>query len=182
MFEWKTCTACGEPKPLSEFQTRVVAGNTYPRTRCSPCENRLRAERRTPEAAARQEKARQRRKKFQRANDINRASWLLRDCLRTDTRKGHANDLDIEFVEAMLHEPCAYCGRDASQVRMTLDRIDNTLGHLKANVNVACEPCNLNRGPASYEDWIAFVQMMGPDGLQRATRSRHRKKKRRLFQ
>ena len=182
MSEWKICTACGEPKPIAEYQTRVVAGRQYPRTRCSPCENRLRAERRTPEAAARQEKARQRRKKFQRANDINRASWLLRDCLRTDSRKGYANDLDLEFVEAMIAGFCVYCGRGAPEVRMTLDRIDNTLGHMRDNVNVACEPCNLNRGAASYEDWIAFVQMAGPEGLMRATRSRHRKKKRRLVQ
>lgn len=178
MSEWKTCTACGEPKHIDEFQLRTVNGRQYPRTRCSPCENRLRAERRTPEAHARQERARQKRRKHQRANDINRASWFLKDSRRTDKRKGLENDLEIEFIEAALAQPCAYCKRDWSEVRMTLDRVDNSMGHLQSNVLTACEPCNLNRGACSYEEWIAFVEQMGPEGLKEVTKRRHRRKRR----
>lgn len=176
--ESKICNACGEEKPLDAFQERIVKGVRYPRTRCSACENRLRAERRSPEAIARQWAARQKRLSHQRANDINRASWVLKDCNRTDSRKGLFNDLEITYIEMMLSYPCAYCGRGWEEARMTLDRIDNSQGHLQSNVQTACEPCNLNRGDCDYQEWMSFVQQMGPHGM--AELARKRKKRRRL--
>ena len=74
-----------------------------------------------------------------------------------DRRKGRETDLSIESVlELMVVSGmrCHYCScslkvhyvdvRDPEQ--WTLDRIDNDLGHITANVLVCCLDCNIRRG------------------------------------
>jgi hypothetical protein len=40
---------------------------------------------------------------------------------------------------------------------MTLDRIDNTIGHVKTNVKPACIRCNLLRRNMPYAAWLMLV-------------------------
>src|SRR5215467_6240749 len=109
----KVCTRCGVEKSVEEFQTRLVEGRRYPRTRCAPCENQLRRIRRTPEARARLQKRSHAKISRQRAENVNRARWVLKDSRASDRKHSRPNDLDYEFVEAALSEPCRYCGSRA---------------------------------------------------------------------
>lgn len=92
---------------------------------------------------------------------VNPAKYALWDSQKSDRKKGFDNDLDIEFVKSLLSEGCRYCGE--SELRMTLDRIDNSLGHLRSNVIPACIRCNYARGSMPHAAWLCLVP-----GLQRA--------------
>ena len=92
---------------------------------------------------------------------INRAKCILIDSRAQDRKKGRANDLDLRFIEAAIAKGCSYCG--STQAMMTMDRIDNSLGHIKGNVVAACYRCNVYRGYMLYEAWLLIVP-----GLRRA--------------
>lgn len=93
----------------------------------------------------------------QRASGSNLSGWILEDSRKADRRKGLENDLDREFIEHLLeiHPDCSYCGERT--IRRTLDRVDNTKGHLKTNVRVACIRCNLLRHDMPFEAWMSLV-------------------------
>jgi hypothetical protein len=40
---------------------------------------------------------------------------------------------------------------------MTLDRIDNSIGHLMSNVNPCCYRCNYIRANMPYAAWLSIV-------------------------
>ena len=40
---------------------------------------------------------------------------------------------------------------------MSLDRVDNSLGHTKANVIACCIRCNFIRGTMPYEAWRCLI-------------------------
>jgi hypothetical protein len=81
--------------------------------------------------------------------------WILTDSKQNDKRKGRQNDLTREFIRSELSKGCSYCG-DA-QCRMTLDRIDNSIGHLQSNVVPACLRCNYIRRDIPFEAWMIIV-------------------------
>ena len=80
------------------------------------------------------------------------APLRLKKYIRTDKEKGLDNDLDIEFVKETYKQGCYYCGDKAIR-NMTLDRIDNTKGHLKSNCICACVQCNRSR-----QDWYSVEE------------------------
>jgi hypothetical protein len=43
---------------------------------------------------------------------------------------------------------------------MTVDRVDNDLGHLQSNVVPACVRCNHVRGQMPYEAWLMVAPGM----------------------
>lgn len=94
--------------------------------------------------------------KRRRREDI--AGAILTDAKRADKKRARAFDLDKEFVSAAIKLPCSYCGE--TQLRMTLDRIDNDLGHLKSNVVPACERCNYARRDMPAAAWIVVAKAM----------------------
>jgi hypothetical protein len=53
-------------------------------------------------------------------------------------------DLTTEEILLLITAPCVYCG--TTTYNRGLDRIDNTLPHIKGNVQTACTDCNLVRG------------------------------------
>ncbi len=68
-----------------------------------------------------------------------------------DRKKGYISDLTSEFIQKSFESPCVYCGFPA----ITLDRIDNNLGHTIANCVPACYECNIARNKLfSYEEMI----------------------------
>jgi hypothetical protein len=96
-----------------------------------------------------------RRRELRRSN-VARA--ILADTRRADNRRGRANDLDLAFIDENIKLPCSYCG-DA-EIRRSLDRIDNSLGHLRENVVVACERCNYLRRDMPYPAWLVVAKAM----------------------
>lgn len=80
---------------------------------------------------------------------------VLRYCRNADKRRGHEHDLSLEFVRDLLSKPCSYCGD--TLLRMTLDRIENKLGHTRKNVVPACVRCNYARRDMPYQAWLELV-------------------------
>ena len=88
----------------------------------------------------------------------NVAEAILHDARQADRKRGRLNDLDLDLVREAVAEPCRYCGE--TTLRMTLDRIDNSLGHTKANVVPACERCNYARRDMPYAAWLVVAIAM----------------------
>ena len=80
------------------------------------------------------------------------------DARKADRRGGREHDLDRPFVSALISGPCEYCGDQV--LRRTVDRIDNSLGHLRTNVVCACERCNYVRRDMPYQAWLVLSQAM----------------------
>ncbi len=79
--------------------------------------------------------------------------------------------VDYDFVKNLLIEKnfkCYYCSEPVfvfyNHVRenkqWTLERIDNSMGHNKDNVQVACLICNLRRRTMHHERYLQTKQMM----------------------
>lgn len=148
----KLCSACNSEKPISEFYLRSSGGRRYPNHECAICQN-LRRSKGTRGKVDRLQQLE--RSKQYRRNPLYRAKFIVADCKKSDKRYKRKFDLDVEFVEALIANGCAYCGDTANL--MTLDRIDNAVGHTKANVNPACYRCNDLRSDMPYEAWTALA-------------------------
>jgi hypothetical protein len=69
-----------------------------------------------------------------------------------DRFRKRENNLTIPFIEEMISHPCEYCGDDKS--KLTLDRIDNDIGHIIGNVKTSCITCNWIKRDIPYDAWI----------------------------
>lgn len=82
--------------------------------------------------------------------------WLIcKNSRRSDKKKGRQNDLTPDFVREQISKPCSYCGTTIG--RITLDRIDNSIGHMRSNVIPCCMRCNYIRRDIPYEAWMMMV-------------------------
>ena len=79
--------------------------------------------------------------------------------------------VDLNFVIQLLHEKslkCFYCRESVylfynfvrENKQWTLERIDNSMGHNKDNVEIACLLCNLRRRTMYHERYVFTKQMM----------------------
>lgn len=84
--------------------------------------------------------------------------YILFDSKKSDKRKNRQNDLDIEFITDLISQPCFYCGE--SKLKITLDRKDSSIGHLKSNVVPACIRCNYTKRDMPYEAWLFLIEGM----------------------
>lgn len=92
----------------------------------------------------------------QRKNPVFRAKFILQDLIREDKKeKFKDTDLTLEVVQELIANPCLYCGE--TELMMTLDRIDNSVGHVRKNVNPSCIRCNLLRRNMPYKAWIKLA-------------------------
>lgn len=64
--------------------------------------------------------------------------------LLTQYKKRKGSDYTVKELMEQLDLPCFYCG--TIDDKRGLDRIDNSLGHTKANTVSACWTCNRVRG------------------------------------
>jgi len=104
-------------------------------------------------------------------NDHNRIESQCRECSNpvkkivinmvkkskfTDKQNGKydpVNFVDKCFIENMIddcNDRCYYCEERIQYVHYdwnlaTIERLDNSLGHIKSNVVIACRDCNLQR-------------------------------------
>lgn len=58
-------------------------------------------------------------------------------------RERDSCDMTSEEIRLLIEMPCHYCGTET--LNRGLDRIDNTLGHVRGNVLPACAACNIAR-------------------------------------
>lgn len=98
---------------------------------------------------------------FRRCRTTHPERFILQDSRKSDRLKGRENDLDVEFIKDMISRPCSYCGE--TKIRITLDRKDNSIGHLKSNVVPACIRCNYTKRDMPYEAWLLLT-----DGMRKA--------------
>lgn len=154
-------------KPREAFGTRRCKGKggdgqrMYRITRCKACEvirvkekavryPHTQAERRRRAAAVIAE-----RMKRDRRERVRIERFIVSDSRKDDKKKGLKNDLTACGVAEIVSKPCTYCGEN--EIRMTLDRIDNCLGHVFSNVVGACVRCNLIRRHMPFAAWMMIV-------------------------
>lgn len=136
--ETKRCSRCKQDKPVGLFWRRKTRGSTL-YAECKQCTNV-----RTAEGARRS-----------RATGADTARWILTDARKWDRRHGYVCDLSREDVAALIQGGCTYCGE--RELRVSLDRRDNTQGHTCANVVAACVRCNYLRRDMPFEAWMNLV-------------------------
>jgi hypothetical protein len=83
---------------------------------------------------------------------------ILIDSRRSDKRAGRENSLTRDFIAEQISKGCDYCGE--TELRMTLDRIDNAKGHTQSNVVPCCIRCNYTRRAMPYEAWLVVAKGM----------------------
>jgi hypothetical protein len=86
----------------------------------------------------------------------NWQTTLVNCCRGHDRRDNRYFNLDIKWIDKLLENQewhCFHCNKylllengkkDEDQV--SIDRVDNSLGHIKGNVVLSCLSCNLRRG------------------------------------
>lgn len=160
-----TCNNCGKSEPEVTFYQKRDSQSSRPRFLCVECSKEYRKKYPTrTDSRKRGNKKKAAKEKVERTDPTQRAKYIMRDSRTSDIKKGLDNDLDIGFVNLLISNPCSYCG--TTQERMTLDRIDNSLGHSKSNVIPACIQCNFFRRDMPYEAWMLLVP-----GMKRARES-----------
>lgn len=146
------CNKCKKPK--SDFEKRSDR-DTYRKT-CKECRATRRRERTQNNYKCNKTRISSYNKDKRKTNPLR---FILEDSRRSDKKKGLENDITKEFLESVIDGyGCKYCGE--TRIRMTLDRIDNSLGHLQSNVIPACIRCNLARGSMPYMAWLHLVPSM----------------------
>jgi hypothetical protein len=158
----KLCKICQIEKTLTEFSKRKDRGVSSLSTMCKPCRRaRDREKYKTGGTSNRYNPDNPRllvyaeRAKLVRASGLHRAANIVGDSRRNDRQKGRDNDLEKEFVERLISTGCSYCGSQTGL--MTLDRLDNSKGHLQSNVVAACYRCNLLKADMPAAAWAKLV-------------------------
>ena len=167
------CKLCGVPKSEGEFHLNRTGGREYRKRVCRVCDNKER-----PARARRTYKHRCkidpsfRQKQNARSNATARrerrdprftAKHIVADSRRSDKRHGLSNDLDREWVKETISVGCTYCGE--TKLRMTLDRVDNNVGHIRVNVRAACIRCNYARRNMPYDAWLLRMREARERGM-----------------
>lgn len=138
----KACLKCHKKKSFRHFRRKNHREKYYIYSTCNRCRNRIK----------------HKQHKERRALAINSACapFALEDAKKSDKKKGFGkNDLTMRFVKKLLNKGCYYCG--LKNIKLSLDRIDNSRGHMKDNVNPCCRRCNFIRGNMPYEAWLSIV-------------------------
>lgn len=155
------CEICFNSYPDVIPQSRIVNQVRYYRKYCKKCDSNRRTEvgfnERSPQAKENQKiRDRENQRKIRRSGELtDLAKCIIHDCNLSDQRKNWINDLDYEWVLKTIEQPCFYCG--ATDIKKSLDRIDNELSHCKKNLICSCVRCNLIRKNMPYEAWLLIV-------------------------
>lgn len=145
--ETRRCKKCKKIKPLVQFSH---ANQKYKTRRhvCNACRD-YRDYESTKNRISRQRKERR---------QIHPVPFIYADTRKYDKRNGLQNDLTHEFIAEQIAKPCVYCGE--TDLKITLDRIDNTAGHTQDNVLPACIRCNYTRKNMPYAAWLVVASAM----------------------
>ena len=154
----QACKTCGQDRAITEFPYR--SDSKTRRKSCRDCETKARGERKNygivfGDALARRKDRNRKRSAEQRRDPRYRAKHIHHDSIQADRKRGLEHDLTVDHIGALISEGCRYCGE--CDICMTLDRIDNAIGHMLANVVPACYRCNLIRRDMPYDAWMHVV-------------------------
>lgn len=153
----KECSDCSVPKLVPEFTRRPFSKSPeYEYARCNECHRKKQIKRRSALV----------KKNRSKGCGGPWASIVRSNCRTGDKAAGRFFFLDLEFVRLELQKPCSYCGRTVDF--MSLDRIDNSIGHIEQNVVACCRLCNYIRGAMPIEAWkivSPFVNQANDRGL-----------------
>jgi hypothetical protein len=158
---------CVETKPIAEFcisSTNKNNGTVYIKHLCKKCDSiqrelrgyRTWAQKIIIDPLLPQKNSLRRRNA--RKDPNKNGKHIVEDSRRTDRKKGLQNNLDEDWVNQIISLGCCYCGE--TSLRISLDRIDNNIGHVKTNVVPACIRCNYTRKNMPYAAWILLVPAM----------------------
>ncbi|AQY55293.1 endonuclease VII [Escherichia phage vB_EcoS_ESCO41] len=154
---FRVCKKCGVEKPFELFckHKQCKNGITHECKECSEA-------RRVPLDP--KEKADYDKRRYERSRDShlkmmseNNELYKMRHYIASDKKKGFVSDINIEYCIIKMNEPCHYCGHIDTPAN-GLDRIDNSIGHVKSNLVPCCRLCNMTRGDRwSHEDFIKYI-------------------------
>ncbi len=168
------CRSCGRGYPDVNFYSKAERPPGTPALLCIGCDQ----ERRRAESAFTPEELKRRkveetnlRRALERKDIRSHAKNILKDSRHSDKRHGRENNLDEEFIQTLIAFPCSYCGIDDE--RISLDRIDNRLGHLRSNVLPCCLRCNWLRRDMPFDVWTWFVATVRQVSTMRQYREWH---------
>lgn len=114
----------------------------------------------------------QERKRYRTVNKRNiRMMMLVHNSKNTDKKKNRYdanNHVDACWIKQEMYEcefKCYYCktwmslrGEAKSDGLLTIERKDNTIGHIKSNCVLACYKCNMRRGDRfSFEEFKKII-------------------------
>lgn len=161
----RTCSECNLEKNESDYEVTFKNGRGYPRRSCKQCRNRK------AYLAMRESDGKylvkKERNRLRRQNPENRAKFVMSDSCAADKLNGWCNDLDVEFVEMIIANGCIYCECD-SDIKIGIDRIDNSKPHNRANVVPCCTRCNFIRRNMPHEAWnrlVPTIRQITQEGL-----------------
>jgi hypothetical protein len=164
----KVCIVCGDLKMEIDFPIHHYdeGGNAIRRNQCNVCRMKVtcgafmkRRQDNTPtKDGVLTRDLDNARKRARRQNPIKRSRFILEDSRKSDKKKGRENNLTKEFIEELISNGCSYCGEN--KIMICLDRIDNSMGHIKDNVVAACVRCNYIRNSMPYEAWLHIVPLI----------------------
>ena len=153
------CKLCGCEKPIEDFELTPRNRKVYIRNFCKKCRRKRSYQQEKLDGRYEKRKARNR---LQRHNPKHRPRFILQDSRAYDQSHGLDNDVDREFIAKLIQHGCSYCGE--SKIKIGLDRINNSIGHIRSNVVAACIRCNFIRRTMPYEAWLLIVP-----GIREAT-------------
>jgi hypothetical protein len=157
-----TCKKCRRSQDEgAAFYINRTAGKEYQKRVCSTCDNKTRRTRAVQSYNERsvsdplyKQKGLEIQKKW-RKDPAKIPNLICRDSRGSDKKLGRSNNLNPEWVRTEIANGCSYCGE--TELRMTLDRIDNSKGHTRDNVRPACIRCNYLRRDMPFEAWLMLV-------------------------
>ncbi len=149
----RECISCHDILEDSNFHFRRDS-HTF-RTSCRSCENKRKQIQRSDTGKENRYKRELQRAKEQRLDKKHRGKFIVEDSRSIDRRKGLMNNISRDFVDDIIENGCSYCGDTTTT--MTLDRIDNDIGHMVGNVVSCCYRCNIIRGNMPHEAWVSIV-------------------------
>jgi len=130
----RICRICKQKKLLQDFYLFPHEdGKSYYRTECKKCNNiksRIYAK-------------------------TNVDSKILHNSRRMDKINNRQNEMTREIIRNLLSKPCHYC--ESIDIKMSIDRIDNNIGHTILNTVPACIRCNNLKGSMPKEAWLYLV-------------------------
>jgi len=153
----KKCILCDDTNPIFDIHHYNKEGIPIYRNQCRKCRTKITGtsfiKRRQNNQITKDKDNLRKRKERQDPN--KRARFILEDSRKGDKKKNRQNDLDLDFIKKVIEKGCSYCGEN--EIKICLDRIDNSKGHLKDNVIAACVRCNNIKNSMPYEAWLHIV-------------------------
>jgi len=133
--EHKICRSCSQNKPLHQYYVRIRHGKWINvRTSCKDCFNKRTASK---------------------LRSYSSAFFRYR---RNAHAKGHDFSLTKLDIKQYLEQDCFYCG--GSDILMTVDRQNSSIGYTRDNCVACCIRCNLVKSDMPFAAWTLVAQSM----------------------